>query len=87
MTILKLVTKSENSKHWGAKDVLQEALKDVDSGEIGENDRLMVISVNPAGLGEFNTHFIQCGMSASEMIMLLEIAKMDIYRKQMTSKE
>lgn len=85
MTVLKLVSKSSNGAHWGPKDVLETALQDVAKGEIGLEDRLIVVSVNPRGKGEFNTRFIQCGMSASEMIMLLEIAKMDIYKKHMAS--
>lgn len=82
--VISLVKKTESSKHWGPRDVLNEALKEIEEGKIGPNDRLIIVAVGPSGSGEFNTHFLQCGMSASEMITLLEIAKMDVYRNLMT---
>lgn len=85
MSVLKLVAKTENAIHWSPQDVLEEALREVKSGKIGAQDRLVVISVGPRNSGEFNTHFLQCGMSASDLIMLLEIAKLDVYRNQMVT--
>lgn len=85
MSVVRLVEKTQDARHWSAKDVLEAALKDVEQGKIGPNDRLMVISVGPRDSGEFDTHFLQTGLRASEMVMLLEIVKMDIYRKHMAS--
>lgn len=82
--VIKLVSKTQSAKHWGPKDALEAAQKDLQDGTIGESDRMIVLWVNPKDTGAFNISFIQSGMSASEMIMLLEIAKMEIYRNQMT---
>lgn len=83
MTVISMVSKTRNAKHWGPKQVLESALQEIEDGKILPDDRLIVLSVDAANSGRFVTSFTQCGMSASEMIMLLEIAKMDIYRKHL----
>ncbi len=78
--IVRLIDKTGSAKSWGPQDVCDALQADIDAGKV--NGKVMVLHVNQAG-GNFNTSFLQCGMSASEMIGLLEIAKQDIYRKLM----
>ena len=78
--VVRLIDKTGSAKSWGPQDVCDALQKDINDGAIGT--KLLVLHVDQSN-GQFNTHFLQCGMSASEMIMLLEIAKQDIYRNQM----
>ena len=80
MKVVKLIDKTGSAKSWGPQDVCDKLQEDIDNGLV--NNKLLILHVDQSG-GNFNTSFLQCGMSASEMIMLLEIAKQDIYRSQM----
>ena len=80
MNIVRLIDKTGSAKSWGPQDVADALQADIDSGKVGK--KLLVLHVDQSD-GRFNTNFLQCGMSASEMIMLLEIAKQDIYKNQM----
>ncbi len=80
MKVIKLINHTGSAKSWGPQDVCDALQEDINSGKVGK--KLLVLHVDQEN-GRFNTSFLQCGMSASEMIMLLEIAKQDIYRQQM----
>lgn len=81
--IIKLVEKNKNAKSWGVQDVVDELQRRIDNGDMPAGVRFMAVYANPPTKPEFNTNFVQCGMSASEAIALLEIAKLDLYRNQM----
>ena len=85
--VFKLFNLTKSAKSWGARDVIDEVSKDLNAGVVPDNARMIVIYTDAAGTPTFNTNFYQCGMSASETIMLLEIAKMDIYKKQMCNEK
>jgi len=80
MKVVKLIDQTVSAKSWGPQDVCYKLQKVIDNGLV--SNKLLILHVDQSG-GNFNTSFLQCGMSASEMIMLLEIAKQDIYRNQM----
>ena len=80
MSVVRLIDRTGSAKSWGPQDVCDALQKDIDEGKVGI--KLLVLHVDQSN-GQFNTSFLQCGMSASEMIMLLEIAKQDIYKNQM----
>jgi hypothetical protein len=82
MSVIRLIDKTGSSKSWGPQDVCDALQKDINDGKVGK--KLLILHVDQSN-GRFNTSFLQCGMSASEMITLLEIAKMDIYKSQMCS--
>jgi len=81
MAVVKLISKTGSAKSWGPQDVCDELQNDITAGEVG--GKVVVLHVDTKD-GAFNTRFIQCGMSMSEIIALLEIAKLDIYKKQMS---
>lgn len=80
MTIIKLFERNGNAKSWGPKDVLKDAAKVVDEGFDGE----ILVLMRDKKTGGYDVRFLQCGMSASEMIGLLEIAKLNVYRDLMS---
>lgn len=82
MNVVRLIDKTGNAKSWGPQDVVDALQEDIDAGKVG--NKMLVLHVDQSN-GRFNTSFLQCGMSASELIMLLEIAKQDIYKNQMCS--
>lgn len=73
--VVRLITKAANATSWTPSDVLKEA-----SESIKCDDKVMVLYGN-SDLNSFTVDYIQCGMTASEMIALLEVAKLNIYRK------
>lgn len=81
--IFKLIDKTANAKQWGPSDVVEALQSDINDGKVPQGARMLVVYTGPQSSGRFDTSFLQCGMSASEMIMLLEIAKQDIYKNQM----
>jgi hypothetical protein len=80
MSVVRLIDRTGSAKSWGPQDVCDALQKDIDEGKV--KNKVLILHVDQDN-GRFNTSFLQCGMSASEMIMLLEIAKQDIYRNQM----
>jgi hypothetical protein len=80
MNVIRLIDKTGSAKSWGPQDVCDVLQDDIKSGKVGK--KVLILHVDQSD-GRFNTSFLQCGMSASEMIMLLEIAKQDIYKNQM----
>ena len=80
MKVVKLIDKTGSAKSWGPQDVCDKLQEDIDNGLV--SNKLLILHVNQEN-GNFRTSFLQCGMSASEMIMLLEIAKQDVYTSQM----
>jgi hypothetical protein len=87
MTILKLIKYTGSAKNWGVQDVIDSIQKDFNRGEIAPNAKVLVISSNPQEDQKVVTSFTQCGMSAAEMIMMLEIAKQNIYRKYLDNEK
>jgi len=78
--VIRLFDKTGSAKSWGPQDVCDKLQKDINNDLV--SNKLLTLHFDQSK-GEFNINFLQCGMSASEMIMLLEIAKQDIYKKQM----
>lgn len=79
MSVIQLFKKSNNACHANAKAVLEEAIKAVEDGRLG--NKVIVIGVSEAK--DLETLFIQSGMKAFELISLLEVAKMNIYSNYM----
>lgn len=81
--IIKLFDRNNNAKSRSPQDVVDRLQELIDSDKIPHDSKFMAIYTTPAKEREFHLNFNQCGLSISEMIMLLEIAKQDIYRTQM----
>jgi hypothetical protein len=81
--IIKLFDRNNNAKSRSPQDVVDRLQKLIDTDKIPPDAKFIAIYTIPAKEREFHIGFNQCGLSTSEMIMLLEIAKQDIYRTQM----
>lgn len=79
--VVRLITNAGNATSWGP----QEVLKDV-AANIKPTDRLMVI-YGSADLNQFEINYAQCGLTASEMIAILEVAKLNIYINLMSKQK
>lgn len=84
MSVISLFHKSNNAKHAGPKQVLNEAIDAVNNGSMG--DKLIVVSLKPNS-NDVETVFIQSGMSAVELISLLELAKLNVYMNYMKTEK
>lgn len=80
MKVVKLFDKTGNAKSWGPQDVIDEALEYIKEGFEGD----VMVLLREKHTGSYNVQFVQCGMCASEMIGLLEVAKMNIYKEFMS---
>jgi hypothetical protein len=78
MSVIRLIDKTGSAKSWGPQDVVDALQKDIDEGKVG--NKLIVVHLDSSN-EQFKTTFLQCGMTASEIVGLLEITKMDVYRK------
>jgi hypothetical protein len=73
MKVVRLFDRTQSACHWGVKDVLQTAMDDL----TGEEKKAIVITLDDHD--GYKVSFTQAGMTAGQMIQLLEIAKMNIY--------
>lgn len=79
--VVKLITKAGNATSWNAHEVLKTAMN-----EVKPTDKVMVLYTDST-TGEYRVNFIQCGMTDSSMITLLEVAKLNIYTNLMTKQK
>lgn len=79
--VVKLITRAGNATAWGAHDVLKTAMN-----EVKPSDTVIVLYTDSTS-GEYRVNFIQCGMTDSSMITLLEVAKLNIYTNLMTKQK
>ena len=73
MKVVRLFDKTRSACHWGVKDVLQSAMDNL----TGDEKKVIVVTLDDHE--GYRVSFTQAGMTASQMIQLLEIAKMNIY--------
>jgi len=79
----KLILLSEETSRGDLRspaDMLSEALDDHTSGEMSDNTKAMVLSLDNQN-GEYNVTWYQAGMKCSEMLALLEVAKTKILQE------
>ncbi len=81
-----LADKARDATMWTPRDALADGLKAIDEKEpnrvISRATKLLVIALDDTD-GMYDVGFIQAGMSATQMIALLEILKLQLYHDEM----
>jgi hypothetical protein len=75
MSVVKLVNYNNDAKSWGPSDVCDSFKKKIEDGFDGE----VIIVMSSKKDGTHTNTFIQCGLSLSEMVGVLEVAKLNIF--------
>lgn len=78
-SISSIVTRNKNALSWTVEDMLQDALADVQKGDV-PNKKAIVIFLNTEN-GAYDVSHMQAGLRHSEIIPLLEIMKKSILEK------
>jgi len=71
--IVSLGEKSFDGKRWGVEQMMLNAIGDVNSGAIKPTKALVLFLDDDDG--SYDVHFVQAGMSCSQMLALVEVAK------------
>ena len=80
-TVIRLAEKSDNANFWTVKEMLEDAVKDISEAEPDKlPTKAIVLTVGDRN-GAYDVHFVQAGMKMTEVLALLEVAKIKILKE------
>lgn len=77
-----LAGKAKDSRYWGPKEVLLDAIA---VQEKMQYTKCLVVFLE-TDAAAYDTHFVQCGMSASQLLALLEVLKLRLFNDFLAAK-
>ena len=73
--VVSMAEKMDDARLWTPKQALEDALNDIGVRGAFENGKKILIIALDESDGQYETNYIQAGMSSSECVALCEIAK------------
>lgn len=75
--VISMVEATKDGTKWSVQDALADALKDAGNPEtrMGQVSKVIVIGLVDVPEGEYDLAYVQAGMKASEIVALLNVAK------------
>lgn len=75
MKLLKLSEETEDARMWSVKDALKDAEKTFDDPDLEESHKKVLVLLVSTQNETFTVNYIQAGMSSSQCLAVLEVAK------------